>query len=326
MDMILKNLSTIIVLGCWFVANVTTVILNKFIFQTYGFTYPLLLTVTHMVVCTIGSYLILRVIRPSMFIHIDWNEYKNGVLPLAALFCANIVLGNISIRWVPVSFMQTIKSSVPFFTVVIEQVVFNTPPADKRIWVSLIPIVGGVMLATYTEVNFEIKGFMAAMIASVIHAGMTAVSSRLMRAKLDSVNLTYYMAPPSALMTLPFMLTFEYSNLTSRWAANFAGTNIVFVLLLSGAIALALNVSTFLAIKATSALTFTVIGNIKVIFSIVISVIIFQNEIGLFNAFGCAVTIAGAWWYSQIQYEVKTRKQQTPELPVTTPSDVADRK
>jgi drug/metabolite transporter (DMT)-like permease len=155
---------------------------------------------------------------------------------------------------------------------------------------------------------------------------MTAVSSRLMRAKLDSVNLTYYMAPPSALMTLPFMLTFEYSTLTSRWATTFAGTNIVFILLLSGLIALALNVSTFLAIKATSALTFTVIGNIKVIFSIVISVIIFKNEIGLFNAFGCAVTIAGAWWYSQIQHEVKTRKQQTPELPVASTSEPSDRK
>lgn len=191
------------------------------------------------------------------------------------------------------------------------------------------------MLATYTEVNFQIKGFMAAMIASVIHgssfgfssnchllttrraAGMTAVSSRLMRAKLDSVNLTYYMAPPSALMISPIMLSFEYAPLVESWAEMFAGTNIAFVLLLSGLIALGLNVSTFLAIKATSALTFTVIGNIKVIFSIIISVIIFKNEIGLFNAFGCAVTIAGAWWYSQIQHEVKTRKQ-TSELPVTT--------
>lgn len=314
MDLV-KNFSTILILGCWFVANVTTVILNKLLFQTYGFTYPFTLTITHMIVCTVGSYLILRVIRPSMFVSIDWNEYKSGVLPLAALFCANIVLGNISIRWVPVSFMQTIKSSVPFFTVVIEKVVFNTPPADTRIWVSLIPIVGGVMLATYTEVNFELKGFMAAMVASVIHAGMTAVSSRLMRAKLDSVNLTYYMAPPSALMITPLIWSFEYDTLTEKWAEEFAGTNILFILLLSGLIALALNVSTFLAIKATSALTFTVIGNIKVIFSIIISVIIFQNEIGIFNAFGCGVTIAGAWWYSQIQYEVKTRKQ-TSELPV----------
>jgi drug/metabolite transporter (DMT)-like permease len=76
------------------------------------------------------------------------------------------------------TFYCEFQSSVPFFTVVIEQVVFNTPPSDPRIWASLVPIVGGVMLATYTEANFEIKGFMAAMIASVIHGTTPSCSVR----------------------------------------------------------------------------------------------------------------------------------------------------
>jgi hypothetical protein len=99
---------------------------------------------------------------------------------------------------------------------------------------------------------------------------------------------------------------------------------------------------TFLVINNTSALTYTVIGNIKVIFSILFSVLIFRNEvrhaihattlsaysgpprpalpntytypfsfkIGIFNAIGCAITIGGAWWYSNIQHEIRTRRQK----------------
>jgi hypothetical protein len=50
----------------------------------------------------------------------------------------------------------------------IERLFFGVPQADVRIYWSLIPIVGGVMLATYTEVNFNVTGFLAAVIASIM--------------------------------------------------------------------------------------------------------------------------------------------------------------
>jgi hypothetical protein len=37
-------------------------------------------------------------------------------MPVAALTCLNIVLGNVSLRFVPVSFMQTIKCFTPATT------------------------------------------------------------------------------------------------------------------------------------------------------------------------------------------------------------------
>lgn len=74
-------------------------------------------------------------------------------------------------------------------------------------------------------------------------------------------------------------------------------------------------------INNTSALTYTVIGNVKVIFSIVFSVLLFKNEIGVLNGVGCAVTVFGAWWYSHIQYEVRTRKTTTIEPPNVQPED-----
>jgi hypothetical protein len=66
-----------------FVANVLTVILNKIIFQSLGFVYPLTLTVVHMATCTLGAVTVLRLVRPSMFVSLSWKDYLNGVVPLA---------------------------------------------------------------------------------------------------------------------------------------------------------------------------------------------------------------------------------------------------
>ena len=61
----------------------------------------------------------------------------------------------------------------------------------------------------------------------------------------------------------------------------------------------------FFAIKHTATLTFTVAGNLKVVFVIIISVAIFRNEITIVNAIGIVVTIVGCWVYTAVQEKRK---------------------
>lgn len=76
------NLKTLAIIAGWFGANVTTVILNKHIFQNLGWMFPITLTIVHMVTCLIGSVLVLKVFRVTPFVHLDWKEWRAGVLPL----------------------------------------------------------------------------------------------------------------------------------------------------------------------------------------------------------------------------------------------------
>lgn len=230
----------------------------------------------------------------------------------SVIFILNIVLGNVSLKYVPVSFMQTVKSAVPAFTyllqVLLAQRVFEFDLAG-----SLVPIVLGVMLATWTEVNFNFIGFMCALTASVTTAIQSIVSSLLLTGplKMDSVNLVYHLAPISVLLLLPFVLWFEWNDMVSRPEIL---TPMLFALLtVSSALAFALNFSVFYAIKHSSTLTFTVAGNLKVVFVIAISVAIFRNEITIVNALGIITTIVGCWVYSGIQHANQQRladKQQ----------------
>jgi len=235
------------------------------------------------------------------------------IVPLSFLFCANIVLGNISLRWVPISFMQTIKSSVPAFAVLLQALVFkDTRNLSKTKIISLIPIVGGVGLASWTEVNFDLTGFNTALVASVMTALQAMLCGKLLTQKLDSVNLVYYMAPISFLLLLPISFSFEYVSIQTSWQ-YIQDPYAYFVLFCSGAIAFMLNITSFLVIANTSPLTFTVAGNLKVVASIVISVMIFQNAVTMWNMVGCGAAILGVAWYQKIC--VDQAQSQTIQLP-----------
>jgi hypothetical protein len=62
-------------------------------------------------------------------------------------------------------------------------------------------------------------------------------------------------------------------------------------------------------INNTSALTYTVSGNVKIVINIVLSVIIFQNEVSWLNGLGCFLTIAGAIWYSSLRHEINEKQK-----------------
>jgi len=284
----------------WFVMNISTLILNKYIFTSLQFTYPFTLTAVHMGTCFIGAVLTLKVFKLIPFISINWTDCFQKILPLATLFCANIVLGNVSLRWVPVSFMQTIKSSVPAFTVLL-QVMFFHKSFSWDTYLSLLPVVGGVGVASWAEVNFVKVGFYAALVASIITALMAIVSGVILTQQLDAVNLTYYLAPFSFIMLLPLAAYLEFGDIQYKWE-YYGNYEPILILIISGAIAFLLNVFTFYVIKFTSPLTYTVAGNSKVVLSITISVLIFRNEVTFLNGIGCAVALLGVMWYNHIRY------------------------
>lgn len=67
----------------------------------------------------------------------------------------------------------------------------------------------------------------------------------------------------------------------------------------SGFVAFFLNLMNFLVTKYTSAVTLQVLGNIKVVISIGISLLIFGNELSVWSSAGCIITLAGVVAYNR---------------------------
>ncbi|CAK8534816.1 unnamed protein product [Lathyrus sativus] len=148
-----------------------------------------------------GAYVVIKVLKLKPLISVDPQDRWKRIFPMSFAFCINIVLGNVSLRYIPVSFMQTIKSFTP--TTIVWRKYF-----DWRIWASLIPIVGGILLTSITELSFNMLGFCAALFGCLATSTKTILAEALLHGyKFDSINTVYYMAPFATLiMVLPAML------------------------------------------------------------------------------------------------------------------------
>lgn len=60
--------------------------------------------------------MVIKVLKLKPLISVDPEDRWKRILPMSFVFCINIVLGNVSLRYIPVSFMQTIKSFTPATT------------------------------------------------------------------------------------------------------------------------------------------------------------------------------------------------------------------
>lgn len=60
--------------------------------------------------------MVIHVLKVKPLIEVNPQDRWSRILPMSFVFCINIVLGNVSLRYIPVSFMQTIKSLTPATT------------------------------------------------------------------------------------------------------------------------------------------------------------------------------------------------------------------
>ncbi|XP_058787650.1 UDP-galactose transporter 1-like [Vicia villosa] len=297
----------------WWTFNVTVIIVNKWIFQKLDFKFPLTVSCVHFICSAIGAYVVIKVLKLKPLITVDPEDRWKRILPMSFVFCINIVLGNVSLRYIPVSFMQTIKSFTPATTVVLQWLVWRKY-FDWRIWASLIPIVGGILLTSVTEMSFNMFGFCAALLGCLATSTKTILAESLLHGyKFDSINTVYYMAP-YATMILVLPATLLEGNGVLEWLNTHPYPwSALIIIFSSGVLAFCLNFSIFYVIHSTTAVTFNVAGNLKVAVAVLVSWLIFRNPISYFNAVGCAVTLVGCTFYGYVRHLLS----QQPPVPGT---------
>ncbi|PIA47368.1 hypothetical protein AQUCO_01400206v1 [Aquilegia coerulea] len=311
------NFRALLAIIQWWGFNVTVIIMNKWIFQKLDFKFPLSVSCIHFICSSIGAYLAIKVFKIKPLISVEPEDRWKRILPMSFVFCMNIMLGNLSLRFIPVSFMQTIKSFTPATTVVLQWLVWRKY-FDWRIWASLIPIVGGILLTSMTELNFNMFGFCAALFGCLATSTKTILAESLLHGyKFDSINTVYYMAPFATMILGGPALFFEGAGVVEWLQTHESLYSALVIIFGSGLLAFCLNFSIFYVIHSTTAVTFNVAGNLKVAFAVLVSWLIFRNPISGLNAAGCAVTLIGCTFYGYVRHKLSQQPPGTPRTPKT---------
>lgn len=211
---------------------------------------------------------------------------------------------------VSVPFHQIMRSTCPIFTILIYRFFYGRTYSQAT-YISLIPVILGVGLATYGDYYFTGIGFTLTLSGVVLSALKTVMSNRIMTGSLalPALEILLRMSPLAALQSLTYAVATGEASAFSAWVAEGNLTpSYSSALLGNGLLAFFLNVSSFLTNKLAGALTMTVCANLKQCLTVLLGIVLFDVTVGVWNGAGMLVTLAGAGIYSKVELDSKGKK------------------
>ncbi|KAF2566627.1 hypothetical protein F2Q68_00025719 [Brassica cretica] len=182
---------------------------------------------------------------------------------------------------------------------------------EREAWltyITLVPVVTGVVIASGGEPSFNLFGFITCIAATAARALKSVLQGILLSSegeKLNSMNLLLYMAPIAVVFLLPATLIMEKNVVGITIALARDDFRIVWYLLFNSALAYFVNLTNFLVTKHTSALTLQVLGNAKGAVAVVVSILIFKNPVSVTGMLGYSLTVCGVILYSEAKKRSK---------------------
>ncbi|OHT13287.1 Phosphate/phosphoenolpyruvate translocator protein [Tritrichomonas foetus] len=319
-------------ISLWFILNVSLTLLNKSIMEFNKFKFPISLSFIHMATSTFLSFIMTCCFHynPSekqiaIQARPDYdNTIMKRIINLSFLFALNIIFGNVSIRYCSVAFVQIVRAIIPMITMILS-VIFLNSKFSKWHYLSCFVVCIGVAFSCFGEINLTKFGLFVTVFGCFLSAAKS-ISVKLSLTgnyELHSFDLLQRMSPIAAIeMFGLILLTGENKSMvdSKTYEGSFLG---IIGCLISGVFAFILNLTNFLATFHTSPLTVTIVGCVKQVLTIILSVIIFDKKITMTNIFGIVVTTFGSLWYGLLKMK---KAPKTELLPMSTPSSTNNTK
>jgi solute carrier family 35, member E3 len=282
-------------------SSIAIVLGNKWCFEAYNFRFGIFLTLCHFLTTWLGlaacSLLGVFTVR-----RLDWR----AVLPLASLFCGFVVLTNLSLQHNSVGFYQLAKVMTTPTILLINRVRGSADDSmGAPLLCSLAAVVVGVILASVTDVQLNLSGFVFAA-AGVLVTSFYQIGIKARQRALDvnSMQLLFYQAPLASALIVVYMIgaeIFEPSGLLDyEWSAG-----AVVAVAVTCALAFCVNLSIFMLIGRTSPITYNVVGHFKLCFVLAGGFLLFNYPLNPHNLAGVAIAFGGIVLYTHLKLQVQ---------------------
>jgi len=234
----------------------------------------------------------------------------------AFFLAATHVAGVISFGAGAISFTHILKATEPVWSALILAMGFKEF-LPMPVYLSLVPIIGGVGLASLKELSFSWLGFTAGTISAVTSATKAILSKKVLDGKPLGENLTpqnmfavlsilgfLFILPPSLLIEGPSKVSAAY---TAALAAGYSKGELLKLLSISGFLYYIYNEVAFLALSEVAPVTHAVTNTVKRVVIILASVLVFRNPVSILGAIGSGIAILGATAYSIAKSKCKPK-------------------
>ncbi|GMI83868.1 hypothetical protein like AT5G25400 [Hibiscus trionum] len=293
----------------WIFLSFSVIVYNKYILdkKMYNWPFPISLTIIHMSFCSTLAFLLIKVFRFVEPVSMSRNLYLSSVVPIGALYSLSLWLSNSAYIYLSVSFIQMLKALMPVAVysigVLFKKEAFKTDTMANMLSISL-----GVAIAAYGEARFDTWGVVLQLGAVAFEATRLVMIQILLTSKgitLNPITSLYYVAPCCLVFLLVPWIYVEFPVLkeTSEFHFDFLifGTNSL--------CAFALNLSVFLLVGKTSALTMNVAGVVKDWLLIAFSWSVIKDTVTPINLFGYGLAFLGVAYYNHSKLQALKAKE-----------------
>lgn len=232
------------------------------------------------------------------------NEQVKNLLPVTLLHALTHIGAVISLGAGAVSFTHIVKAAEPAVSAALSAVLLKSF-LPIPVYLTLLPVMGGVALASLSELSFNWLAFGGAMVSNVASAGRGIVGKKSMGKpqgqNMNAANLYGVMTILSTLMILPITLLLEGKNImpvVKSLVDAGRGKELAVQTLLSGLFYYLYNEVAFLTLDNVSPVTHALGNTIKRVVIIITSVVVFGTKMTNQGIIGSATAILGVLLYS----------------------------
>ncbi|XP_021353868.1 solute carrier family 35 member E1 homolog [Mizuhopecten yessoensis] len=244
--------------------------------------------------------------------------YWTMILPLALGKFLASVSSHISIWKVSVSYAHTVKATLPLFTVLLSRIILGEKQTYP-VYCSLIPIIGGVVIATLTEISFDYIGLISALCATIGFSLQTIFSKKCLKETgLHHLRLYVTICRLAAGCFLPMWALFDLRRIYAHHDSMLEGRmlNCMVLLLVDGFFSMLQNVFAFTVIAMVAPLSYAVANATKRIVIIGASLFFLRNPVTPMNLLGMAISVFGVLSYNKVKYDQNVAMRHAATLPL----------
>lgn len=239
----------------------------------------------------------------------NWRKAVKAFLPLGVCHLIVHYGAVISMAIGDVSATQVIKAGEPVFTAVLS-IIFLRDILNIYAYLSLIPIVVGIGMATFNGLDFAWLPFLYAMLSNVgssaraIIAKVTITNKEEIGQDLTAANIYMILTVISGILSVPLILVMEASVWKEVWEKSTVGmtgwkkTDLLGRALIAALSYYAYNDVAFYCLGQMNQVTHSITNTMKRVIVIVFSIIMFNTQVTWVKGTGMVMAVVGAFVYS----------------------------
>ncbi|CAK9302657.1 unnamed protein product [Gordionus sp. m RMFG-2023] len=277
------------------------------------FPYPITITIVQLLTTILylkPFFRIFKIPYAKNRLLISKNTFFTFICPLALGKFISTACAHFSIWKVSISYAHTVKATMPLFTIFLTRIIMKEKQTTQ-VYLSLVPIVFGVLLASVTELSYDSLGLMYALLSTLVFALMNIFSKKLLsEKKIHHLSLLHILSSVAVVIFLPFWFYVDFKLLYNDRFHILNHENfykILLYLFLNSTCNFGQNIMAFTLLSMIAPLSYSVANVAKRIWVISLSLFFMGNKTSIPNVIGMAAAIFGIFLYHRAKYQSRLR-------------------